>query len=145
MSDLNKDELKLMLEIQSKNVEQLTTIANHLSVIVDAQNSIHDRLYNGMGKEIAQMVVKHQEDMQSFEKEKEKNLEEKFKENLQHCGIARDIRHTKWFVGAVGLIIIVSLVVIKVLDGREAASKETTQELKKMSLILDNLDDRKIK
>jgi hypothetical protein len=144
MSELTKDEFRALLEIQAKNVEQLTTIANHLTTIVDTENSIHDRLHNGMGKEIAQMVVKHQEDMLVFEKEKEKSLEEKFQETLEHCHIARDIRHTKWFVGALGLVIIISLVVIKTLDGRETASKETTQELKKMSLILDNLVYRKI-
>ncbi len=56
MSELTKDEFRALLEIQAKNVEQLTTIANHLAIMVDTQNDIHARLYNGMTKEIVDNI-----------------------------------------------------------------------------------------
>ena len=59
MSDgaVSRDELKAMVDVQSKNVEQLTVIANHLATIVDRENKIYERLYNGLAKDISGSII----------------------------------------------------------------------------------------
>lgn len=54
---ISRDELKAMLEVQSKNTEQLTIIANHLQVIVEQNDKTNVRLYNGIAKEITVSIA----------------------------------------------------------------------------------------
>ncbi len=146
MSELTKEEFKTLLEIQAKNVEQLTTIANHLTTIVDTQNSIYDRLYNGMAKEISDNVITTVKECNKHCSEAHLKLENTIgampvvvDEKIKNSDISRDIKHTKWFIGAVGLIIIVASILVRVMDNREFYNSQTIKEIKKITENLDKL------
>ena len=126
---VSKDELKAMVEVQSKNVEQLTVIANHLSTIVDRENKIYERLYNGLSKEITSAIVLSVDkvhELVTATKEAQthqcaaakENFGTMIDEKLNNCDMAKDIGHTKWFVGVVGLIIVVATVILGGIDRR---------------------------
>lgn len=137
---VTRDELKAMVDVQSKNVEQLTVIANHLATIVDRENKIYERLYNGLSKEISAAIISsvdkvHElvaatKDGQANQCAAAKeNFGDMLEEKLSNCGISKDIGHVKWFVGAVGLIIIVSSVIVNGLV-RNSANAAQTQDIK---------------
>ena len=137
---VTRDELKAMVEVQSKNVEQLTVIANHLATIVDRENKIYERLYNGLSKEISTAVlgsVDKLHELVAATKEAQThqcaaaktNFGEMMDEKLMNCGMSKDIGHVKWFVGIVGLIIIVSSVIVNGLV-RQASNASQTQDIK---------------
>lgn len=116
---VTRDELKAMVEVQSKNVEQLTVIANHLSTIVDRENKIYERLYNGLSKEISTAVIAAVEKLaEAVEECKERQVHQcaaagtVLDDKLKNCDMAKDIGHTKWFIGIVGVIIVVATVVV---------------------------------
>lgn len=126
---MSRDELKAMVEVQSKNVEQLTVIANHLATIVDRENKIYERLYNGLSKEITSSIVTSVEKVQELVTETKEsqshqcasareNMSEVLDDKLKNCDMAKDIGYTKWFVGIVGLIIVVVTVVLNGIDRR---------------------------
>lgn len=121
--NVSREELKAMVEVQSKNVEQLTIIANHLANIVDRENKIYERLYNGMAKEIASTVITHVQTLRDLVEETKdcqaeqcaaakETIAEVIEEKLSNSTIAKDIGHVKWFVGIVGVAIIVASVVL---------------------------------
>jgi hypothetical protein len=109
---ITKEELQVMIDIQSKNVQQLTTIANQLSIIVEKENKIQDRLFNGFVKDIAEAVG------ESTAKCIKDSLPNMLKVEIENSKVSRDMEYTKWFIGIVGTVIVVALVVLRGLDNR---------------------------
>jgi len=123
MNELTKDEFRALLEIQAKNVEQLTTIANHLAIMVDTQNDIHARLYNGMTKEIVDNINltvrdcnKHCSEAHTELKTTLSTIPTNVDEKLRNSDISKDIKHAKWFIAVTCILIVVSTVTIKIID-----------------------------
>ena len=125
MSDgaVSRDELKAMVDVQSKNVEQLTVIANHLATIVDRENKIYERLYNGLAKDISGSIIgelnercmvlgKKIDDQQIKCNAVCTGIGTLIRAEIENSSISKDIGHVKWFVGIVGLVIIVASVVV---------------------------------
>jgi hypothetical protein len=122
MSDLvSREELKAMMDIQSKNVEQLTVIANHLSTIVDRENKIYERLYNGLAKDISLAVTttmeKLSEEVTGARKEQvgmcaaaSPLLKAEITACLANSTISKDIGLIKWFISIVGVLIVIASV-----------------------------------
>ena len=58
MSDeITKAEIQAMIEVQAKSAEQLATIAGALKDIVDREEKISNRLFNGLSKDISANVT----------------------------------------------------------------------------------------
>lgn len=53
---ITKAELQAMIEVQAKSAEQLATIAGALKDIVDREEKISNRLFNGLSKDVALAV-----------------------------------------------------------------------------------------
>jgi hypothetical protein len=135
---VTRDELKAMVEVQSKNVEQLTVIANHLSTIVERENKIYDRLYNGLSKEISTAVISSIEKLaESVDECRDRQVSQcaaagnVIDEKLKNCDMAKDIGHTKWFIGIVGVIVIVSTIIVNAIvkTGTDDSRNKAVQAL----------------
>jgi hypothetical protein len=116
---LTRDELKMMLEVQSKNVEQLTIIAKSLQDIVAREEKIQARLYNGMGKEIAETVIKEMKECNSDCASHHKTLLEGQKTSgNEHKIIVESLNFIKWtIVSLFGLVTIAALIIKVVNNG----------------------------
>lgn len=139
-NEVTKEELKAMIEVQSKNVEQLTVIANHLSTIVERENKIYERLYNGLSKEISGAIIVMIEKLKEEVEETKKGqttqcaaatttLKTTFAEELSNSSIAKDIGHVKWFIGIVGVVIIVATVILNGI-GRKNEGYDLLKQIK---------------
>lgn len=124
---MTRDELAGMIAVQSKNVEQLTVIANHLATIVERENKIYDRLYNGIAKEISTAVIEAVEESHlSTNKLLDaqaaccanacKAMPELIKKEMDGSKVATDMGHVKWFIGIVGVVIIVASVIVNLIS-----------------------------
>ena len=131
---ISKDELKIMLEVQSKSTEQLTIIASHLATIVDRENKIQERLYNGMAKEIstslastlkevADNIIHNQTKIMENIIKVNENMTEKIEtipptlsETLDKTKTAKIIRGVALLVGMVTIVVMISTVVLDVLQ-----------------------------
>lgn len=129
---VSREELKAMIEVQSKNVEQLTVIANHLATIVERENKIYERLYNGLAKDISNSITTAIDALkESVDVSKEKQttqcaaasplLSGTLNTALENCSMSKDIGHVKWFVGIVGVVIVVATVILGGIDRRNEA------------------------
>ena len=116
MSDpLTREELKAMLEVQTKNTEQMVLIAQRLqkiteqhSELADCQKRVIDRLYNGLAKEIKDEV--------------RDSIAERFKTSDLVCGeIKKDLKIVKMDVfwvkiifGTIAFIATITSVIIRI-------------------------------
>lgn len=128
---MTKEEIRAMIEVQSKNVEQLTIIANHLSNIADRETKIYERLYNGLAKDIASTVLKEVESTHaSLSKiiydhnktcaEFPEKIAISVRTELEHASMTKDAKHVKWFVGVIGLILVFTNVIVTVVSRRNS-------------------------
>lgn len=129
---VTRDELKSIIEIQSKNVEQLTVIANHLSTIVDRENKIYERLYNGLAKDISSAVnarlIKIEELMEDTRDRQAGQcaaasplLKQELTGILANSTLSKDMGHIKWFISIVGVLVVVASVLIGGINRKEEA------------------------
>lgn len=121
--DISKDEVRAMLEVQSKNVEQLTIIANHLSNIVDKSSKIQDRLYNGLAQDISDKITEVVEECNkrcsedhSLLKKNWENFPTCLDTHISNSSIAKDITHVKWFIAIFGILLLLTNLFVKVSD-----------------------------
>jgi hypothetical protein len=104
MSDeLTREELNAVIETTRKQTEQMVVIATSLSTIVSSltkitsdNEKILSKLSNGIKEDIAIKV----------------------KAEIENCSIAKDIHDTKFFVGVVGIAIVVASALLNVIDRR---------------------------
>lgn len=124
---MTRDELAGMITVQSKNVEQLTVIANHLATIVERENKIYERLYNGIAKEISGAVIEaveesHLSTNRLLDAQAAccanmcKALPDLIKKEMDGSKVAADMGHVKWFIGIVGVVIIVASVIVNLIS-----------------------------
>ena len=138
---VSRDELKTMIEVQSKNVEQLTVIANHLNSIVERETKIYERLYNGISKEISSAVIKSLEvncdgikDIMRTQATECANTCTKFpelvKKELDASSISKDVGHMKWFVSIIGVLIVIASIIVNMVT-KKAEEDKFVENLKK--------------
>ena len=142
---VTRDELKSIIEIQSKNVEQLTIIANHLSTIVDRENKIYERLYNGLAKDISNAVNDRLYKIEAcLEDAREKRvatnqqLKTEFSAVLSNSTLSKDMGHIKWFISIVGVLIVVTSVLMNVIVRKGAEEIQESQFHKIQDLVEGN-------
>jgi hypothetical protein len=88
---ISLETIEALIESQSKSTEQQVLIASALHDLVDSNKAIAAKLSNGLKDEIVAKV----------------------EEKLNNSCMAQDIKHTKWFVGIVAVVIIIANVIIK--------------------------------
>ena len=126
MSDerISKEELKAMLSVQEKSTQQLEKIATALAVIVEINNKIYNRIHEGMATEIVDGVQRIVEVHDISIKSKVSDVREKVVDVNKVASSSN--KYLGWFTivsGAIGTIVIVSIVVLKLITFIEAFSK----------------------
>jgi len=99
--EITKAEINAMIEVQAKSAEQLATIANCLKEITNREEKIINRLYNGLGKEITESIVRAMKDCEAV---REKEIADMKK--VANC-IKSDVSFLKWIYG--GLFALIGL------------------------------------
>jgi len=113
--------LMVLVEVQTKATEQMINIANSLHVLAEEQKEILHRLTNGMKKEIIDGVKLEM----TICNEKLTGELSQVHEMLDSRGdtikrIDDNINYTKWFVGIVGIVIVIATVILRGLEMRQA-------------------------
>lgn len=148
-NEISKEQLIAFTEATTKSATELEKIVSALHLIVEKQDKIVDRIFNGMVDEIVEGVTKnynavHKETVECLlrlEKcnaEIKENFPEHIEKKLQNSPWAKDIEHTKWFIAIVGIVVIVATVILRGLDTRVCMSSELT-ELKKTVMNLSDV------
>jgi len=89
MSDITKEEIAIMIEVQTKTVVNLETIATALKAIVDEQKAITDN-NRALKDELTSGILKSKLDKMHF-----------------------DVIFCKYLLGSVGAIVLVAAVILK--------------------------------
>ena len=105
--EITKDEIKAIIETQSKATEQMVIVAGHLKTIADEQKKISAMMSNGLKKEIVDSIVN--------------SVNENFKEagkvfqscNVKMDTVKNDVQHAKWFIAIVGVLIVVLTIMFR--------------------------------
>lgn len=130
MSDISREELVAFTEAHSKTAVALDKITGTLEAITQKQDRLVEKMTNGITDSIVDGVVSNYENthkgtvasldrIESYTKEMKDalilRLPTLVEEKLRNSDMAKDIQHTKWFVGIVGVAIIVAMVIIRVI------------------------------
>ena len=107
---ITKAELAAMIEVQAKSVEQLTIIAKSLTDIVAKEEKIQQRLYNGLGKEIRDDVVK---DIKECNKETVKIVEDNKGKLTKILG---NTEFLKWIYGGLFALVAFAWLILQILE-----------------------------
>jgi len=125
MGDISREELNAFTSSHEKVAGVLEKIAGQLERITLSQEKLLDKMSNGITKDIIEGVTHnyntiHKETIVSLEKIQKfnDNTPTLIDDKITNSQIAKDIQHVKWFVGIIGTVIVVALVVIRGLDMR---------------------------
>lgn len=136
--EISKEALDAFTAATIKSATELEKIVSSLQMVVEKQDKIVDRVFNGMTHEIIDGITKnydntHKETLSTLEELKravETNkmiLTEKvpvqIAEKLSVSDIATDMKHTKWIVGIATIVIIVVTVIFRIM-GYDTNTKE---------------------
>ena len=137
---ISREELKAIIETQSKATEQMVLVAKSLSDILIEQKKITDKLSNGFVKDLSDKCKENgalcsSSICRNFEKALEpftKYLPE-IKEAVTTT--KQDSTFLKWFVGSIGIIIVIATVILRGIDTRimwGKADKQATYDTTKI-------------
>ena len=127
MSDgMTREEIRALVDVQSKHTEQMVLVAQRLQTIAELQSKIAEKLSNGVAKDITDAV--------------DKMLNVKF-QVVACCGgkvdeIKDSVTWLKIILGSATLIIIIATVIVNVIS-KDWAVKKVDQEQTRMIQILD--------
>lgn len=113
---ISRDELKAMMEVQAEATKQMVIIADKLNEIVNAQK---------IALENHSKIILELNNLKNNENNTEKSsiatkaVVEEMKD---------DIKHAKWFIAVITLVIIVSTVILRGIDNRILFTKQMEYE-----------------
>ena len=111
MSDeITKAEILAMIEVQAKSAEQLATIAGSLKDIVDREEKISNRLFNGLSSEISTKVTNKMAECQTIVV---KDLTEIKKVGFKISG---GVTFLKWIYGGLFGLVAFAWLILQVLE-----------------------------
>jgi hypothetical protein len=137
---LTKDELKAILDTQSKATEQMVLVAKALTDILTEQKRITDKLSNGFIKDLSDKCKENGTICstgitRSFEKALEPLVNDLPEIKEAVLTTRDDAKFSKWFIGSVGLVMVVAMVLLRGLDSRimwNKTDKQTTIDTAKI-------------
>jgi len=143
---ITREEMRAVVEVQSKNTEQMLAVVKSLERIIETQNHITllqeklvEKLSNGMKKEIAHEVVTELtlscEPLMANIKKGCELMQDRTP--LIHK-IAEDIDRVKWFIGIVGFVIVVSTVILRGIDSK-ILFNDRTNSLQQEQVLLNDI------
>ena len=161
MSDpISREELRAIVETQSKATEQMVLVAKALTDILAEQKKIADKLSNGIMKDLDERCKQNSTTcsgniVRCFEKLFDtqakilgyvERVEPTIHNDLPEIKEAvietrDDARFSKWFIGSVGLIIVVATVVLRGIDTRMMWTKTDKQATYDIKVIMDKLQE----
>ena len=135
---ITREEMKAAMDVQSKNTEQMLAVVKHLEKIVDTQTHISqlqeklvEKLTNGLKHEISHEVITDLTLACEPFVENIKRSCELLKDRTPVISrISADIERVKWFVGVVGLVIIVSTVILRGIETRAFSNRQVISQEK---------------
>ena len=149
MSEITKEELAAFTDAHSRSAIALERITDRLEDIALKQDKIIDKLTNGVTHNIIEGVTTnynatHKETIASLDRIEASNKPEAvktmLKETIDNSSMAKDVGYAKWFIGIVGLVVIVALVIIRGIDTRIVVNKDLRSEIKKI-IAQDTISD----
>ena len=139
MSDISREELAAFTEAHTKSATVLQRVTETLESISRGQERLFEKLTNGISGTIidgvsanysnahretleilGKCLLSHseiRENQKTIMAELDKGIPNIIDEKLSGSSIATDIKHVKWFVGIIGVTVIVAMVIIKLLAG----------------------------
>jgi hypothetical protein len=126
MSEISKEELTAFTEAHTKLAVTLERVTDALESITQKQDKLLDKMTNGVSDSIIEGVVgnynnTHKETIFTLDRiEKElvdfcSKVPALIDEKLVNSSISKDIEHTKWLTGAVGLVVIIAMVILRII------------------------------
>lgn len=118
---ITREEMQAAMRVQSKNTEQMLAVVQNLEKIIDnqthltkLQEKVVEKMTNGIKNEIAHEVVTEM----SIQNEACLNITRRTMSMLEDRTpvirkIANDIDKVKWFIGVVGIVIIIASVILR--------------------------------
>lgn len=146
-NEINKEHLEAFTEATIKSATALEKIVSTLELIIEKQDKMLDRIFNGMIDEIIGGVttnynVSHKETVDCLKRLEQCSIhmKENFPDNLEQklrtSSWAEDIKYTKWFVAVVGIVVIIATVILNALDNR-AVLRNEIDYFKRASAIIE--------
>lgn len=153
-SEISREQLEAFTEATIKSATELEKIVASLHIIVEKQDKIVDRIFNGMVDEIVKGVTvnynnTHKETidclsrLEKCNEEIRNNFSNDIEKKLQNSSWAKDIEHTKWFIAIVGVVIIVATVLLRGLDNKTLLNQEAEQFRKATAIIERDINSKK--
>ena len=146
MSDpITREEMKAAMEVHSRNTEQMLAVVKSLERIIETQNHISilqeklvEKLSNGIKKEIAhEVTIELTSVLSPIISDVHKTCELLQERTPTIMKISTDIDRVKWFVGIVGLVVVVSTVILRGIDMRVITNNQIEQIKQEQILLLD--------
>jgi len=133
---ITREEMRAVIEVQSKNTEQMLAVVKSLERIIETQNHISilqeklvEKLSNGIKKEIAhEVTIELTSILSPTISDVHKTCELLQERTPTIMKISTDIDRVKWFVGIVGLVVVVSTVILRGIDMRVITNNQIKQE-----------------
>lgn len=139
MENITKEELLAMISTQSKATEQMVIIANYLREITEEQKKITERLTNGVKKEIVENVAKELQVCNIKLTDEVEKIDKMLTERGSIItNIAGDINFTKWFIGIIGIVVVIATVILRGIDAtkNEAIHQQDVTDIQQLHKVL---------
>ena len=145
MSDISREELVAFTEAHSKSAIALEKITESLEHIAKSQEKILEKVANGLANAIIIGVTEnynnvHKETITSLGRIESTMIDCSSKmagvveDKVENSAMSKDVEHTKWLVGIIGIVIIVCVVIMRVI-GTESTNKTVTAQ----TIVLEDL------
>lgn len=126
MSEISKEELSAFTEAHTKLAVTLGRVTDALESITQKQDKLLDKITNGVSDSIVKGVTAnydntHKETISTLDRIEKGMVDFCSKvptlidEKLINSSISKDIEHTKWITGAVGLVVIIAMVILRII------------------------------
>lgn len=146
-NEINKEHLEAFTEATIKSATVLEKIVSTLEIIIEKQDKLLDRIFNGMIDEIISGVTNnynnsHKETVDCLNRLEQcnthmkENFPDDIEQKLRTSPWAEDIKYTKWFVAIVGIVVIIATVILNALDNRVTLRNEI-DHFKRASAIIE--------
>jgi hypothetical protein len=141
MADITREELNAFTSAHEKTATVLEKIAGQLEQITTKTDKLIEKLDNGLVTSVIDGVTHnynavHKETIDCLsrvEKAIENNrsiladkVPDELAEKLANSSIAKDIDKAKWFIGIVGIVVVIAIVIIRGIDTRFILTKDTS-------------------
>jgi|WetSurSiteA1Bulk_404760.scaffolds.fasta_scaffold30278_4 hypothetical protein len=141
MENITKEELMAMIATQSKATEQMVIIANYLREITEEQKKITERLTNGVKKEITESITKELQICNVKLTDEVEQIDKMLTDRgAVITNISNDISFTKWFIGIVGIVVVIATVILRGIDAtkNEAVHQQDVMDIQQLHEALHN-------